>query len=49
MDGQPLRGIFKLNRKMKYTVYNLDKNRKSRAKTDSDREAIEELKALGYI
>jgi len=49
MDGKPLRDIFKLNRKMKYTVYTLDKNKKGKSRKESDRETIEELKALGYI
>ena len=49
MDGQPLRGIFKLNRKMKTTVYALDKSKKGIARKDSDRDTLEELKALGYI
>jgi len=49
MDGQPLRSIFKLSRKMKYTTYALDKSKKGIARKGSDRETLEELKALGYI
>jgi predicted AlkP superfamily phosphohydrolase/phosphomutase len=49
MDGKPLRDIFKLNRKVKYTAYVLDKDKKSIARKDSDQETLEELKALGYI
>jgi len=49
MDGQPLRDIFKLDRKLRYTSYVLDKNKKSLRNQDADREVIEELKTLGYI
>ena len=49
MDGRPLQDVFKLSRKLKYSLYTLDKNRKGPRNKDADREAIEELKALGYI
>jgi len=49
MDGKPLSDIFKLGRKVKYTTYVLDKDRKGIARKDSDQETLEELKALGYI
>jgi hypothetical protein len=49
MDGKPLRDVFKLNRKLKFTTYSLDKGKKSIARKDSDSETLEELKALGYI
>jgi len=49
MDGQPLRGLFRLNRKVKYTEYVLDRDKRGVARKDSDRETLEELKALGYI
>jgi predicted AlkP superfamily phosphohydrolase/phosphomutase len=49
MDGQPLRSIFNLSRKMKNTVYSLDKSKKGIAHKDSDKDTLEELKALGYI
>ena len=49
MDGQPLKDIFRLTRKIKYTSYILGKNKKSIRNQDADREAIEELKSLGYI
>ncbi len=49
MDGKPLRDIFKLSRKAKYTTYRLDREKKSIARSESDRETLEELKALGYI
>lgn len=49
MDGQPLKDIFTLDRKMRYTSYVLDKNKKSLRNQDADRETIEELKTLGYI
>jgi len=47
--AQPLRGLFKLNRKVKYTEYVLDRDKRGVARKDSDRETLEELKALGYI
>lgn len=49
MDGKPLRDLFKLNRKVKYTEYVLDRDKRGVARKDSDRETLEELKALGYI
>jgi predicted AlkP superfamily phosphohydrolase/phosphomutase len=49
MDGQPLKDVFKLVRKIRYTSYILNKDKKSKRYQDADREAIEELKALGYI
>lgn len=49
MDGKPLSDIFKLNRKMKYTSYVLDRDKKGIARKDSDSDTLEELKALGYI
>lgn len=49
MDGKPLRDIFKLSRKVKYGEYVLDKSKRGIARKDSDRETLEELKALGYI
>jgi predicted AlkP superfamily phosphohydrolase/phosphomutase len=49
MDGKALGDIFKLSRKVKYTAYTLDKSKKGIARKDSDRETLEELKALGYI
>jgi len=49
MDGRPLQDIFKLSRKLRYSVYTLDKSRKGARNKDADRETIEELKALGYI
>ncbi len=49
MDGKPLRDIFKLNRKVSYTDYLLDKGKKSIARKDSDKGTLEELQALGYI
>jgi len=49
MDGRPLQDVFKLSRKLKYSVYTLDRDKKSIARKDSDRETLEELKALGYI
>lgn len=49
MDGQPLKNVFKLVRKIRYTSYVLNKNKNIKRHKDADREAIEELKALGYI
>ncbi|MCJ7524021.1 MAG: alkaline phosphatase family protein [Candidatus Aminicenantes bacterium] len=49
MDGRPLQDVFKLSRKLKYSLYSLDKNKKKVRNQAADREAIEELKALGYI
>ena len=49
MDGKPLRDIFKLSRKIKTTTYMLDRSKKGIARKDSDRDTLEELKALGYI
>ncbi|MCX6349243.1 MAG: alkaline phosphatase family protein, partial [Candidatus Aureabacteria bacterium] len=49
MDGQPLKDIFRLVRKIRYTSYVLNKNKKFKHHQDADREAIEELKSLGYI
>lgn len=49
MDGQPLRSIFNLSRKVKHTVYSLDKSKKGIARKDSDKDTLAELKALGYI
>ncbi|MBU4267307.1 MAG: alkaline phosphatase family protein [Acidobacteria bacterium] len=49
MDGRPLQDVFKLSRKLKYSLYTLDRDKKSIARKDSDRETLEELKALGYI
>jgi predicted AlkP superfamily phosphohydrolase/phosphomutase len=49
MDGRPLQDVFKLSRKLKYSLYTLNKNKKGARNQAADREAIEELKALGYI
>lgn len=49
MDGRPLHNIFRLSRKMKTTTYALDESKKGIARRDSDRETLEELRALGYI
>jgi hypothetical protein len=49
MDGQPLQDVFNLVRKIRYTSYILNKDKKIKRYQDADREAIEELKALGYI
>jgi predicted AlkP superfamily pyrophosphatase or phosphodiesterase len=49
MDGKPLREMFKLSRKLRFTTYELNQSKRGIAHKDSDREALEELKALGYI
>lgn len=49
MDGRPLRDIFKISRKLNYTVYKLNKQITNTHNLHVDQEEIEELKALGYI
>ncbi|MCP5102782.1 MAG: hypothetical protein GY950_05370 [bacterium] len=49
MDGKPLRKAFELNRKIKYKPYKLDKKIKKRSDDNANKEALKELKSIGYI
>ncbi|UCH97187.1 MAG: alkaline phosphatase family protein [Candidatus Aminicenantes bacterium] len=48
MDGKVLNKALKLNRRMKYKIYKLDKIKKQRS-SKADEETMKELESLGYI
>jgi predicted AlkP superfamily phosphohydrolase/phosphomutase len=49
MDGRVLKKALKLNRSNKYRVYKLSDKRKKKRSNKADKEALEELKSIGYI
>jgi predicted AlkP superfamily phosphohydrolase/phosphomutase len=49
MDGKPLRQAFKINKKLLYKTYKLRGKKKKRSPNDADKEALKELKSIGYI
>jgi hypothetical protein len=50
MDGRPLKEAFRFSRKSEITAYKLaPKGNKSGRNSQADQEALEELKALGYL
>lgn len=49
MDGKPLRSALKGNRRVKYKLYKLDKNKRMKRQSKADQDTMDELKSIGYI
>ncbi|MCP4158025.1 MAG: hypothetical protein GY757_60515 [bacterium] len=49
MAGKPLSSAFRFNRKLKHKAYKLEKKKKVRDTSKANKEAMKELKSIGYI